>query len=246
MCKLGAVRTVRITEAFPRSYVTIQVAYEPQPNASTPSLTPAEVRRQFRIPADQEDAFRDHLDKYPLLRCSETDRSDESCTPGPVQLAIPPFVPTQTQTQTATQSSGPKNCQLLDKQGVSNSKPLAPSQLKGIHLPTQLLFATNSSAIDAAVQPTLSQIASTLAAHPELQCVAITGHVAAGESSLLAAQRARSVRDALLKLGVDGTRLVAFGGAVPLYGEQQTQRQADPRDQNVKLSVILYKSPGNK
>ncbi len=54
------------------------------------------------------------------------------------------------------------------------------------------------------------------------------------------------MRNALIKLGVDGTRMVAFGGAVPLYGEQQVGRTVDPKDQNVALSVILYKKPGNK
>jgi outer membrane protein OmpA-like peptidoglycan-associated protein len=244
MCKLGAVRTVRITEAFPRSYVTIQAAYEPQPNTSSPALTPPEVRQVFRVPADQEDQLRDHLDKNALLPCSETDLSDETCSPGKVQIAVPQFVPSNT--QVAVQSQGPKNCQLLDTEGVSQDKPLAPEQMQGIQLPRQLLFATGSAAVDAAVQPTLSQLAQTLSAHPELQCVALTGHVAAGESSLLAAQRARAVRDALLKLGVDGTRIVAFGGAVPLYGEQAKERQSDPKDQNVAVSVLLYKKPGQQ
>lgn len=243
MCKLGSVRTVRITEAFPQSYVTIQAVYEPQPNASSPALTPPEVRQKFRIPAEEEDQLRDHLDKNSLLRCSETDRSDETCTPGKVQIAIPAFVPQKTQ---VAQSTGPKNCQLLDTAGASVDKPLAPGQLPGVQLPKDLLFATGSAAVDSAVQVTLSQLAQTLQAHPELECVALTGHVAAGEPSLLAAQRARAVRNALLKLGVDGTRLVSFGGAVPLYGEQAKERQADPRDQNVAISVLLYKKPGQK
>jgi outer membrane protein OmpA-like peptidoglycan-associated protein len=243
-CKLGAVRTVRITEAFPRSYVTLQVSYEPQPNATSPALTPPEVRQEFRIPADQEDQLRDHLEHNALLPCQETDLADATCSPGKVQVAIPEFVPHKT--QVAAEASGPKNCQLLETEGSSQDKPLKPDQLPGIQLPKQLLFATGSADVDAALQGTLSQIAQTLASHPELQCLALTGHVAAGESSLLAAQRARAVKDQLLKLGVDGTRLVSFGGAVPLYGEQQLDRKADPRDQNVALSVLLYKKPGKK
>lgn len=243
-CKLGAVRTVRITEAFPRSYVTIQASYEPQPNASSPALTPAEVRQEFRIPADQEDQLRDHLKNNALLPCQETDLSDETCSPGKVQVAIPAFQPKKT--EVAAQTGGPRNCQLLDTEGASQDKPLKPDQLPGIQLPRQLLFATGSAEVDAAVKAMLSQVAQTLSAHPEVQCLALTGHVAAGESSLLAQQRARAVRDALLQLGVDGTRLVSFGGAVPLYGEQAQERTADPKDQNVSLSVLLFKKPGTQ
>ena len=179
-CKLRGVRTVRITEAFPRSYVTLEAAYEPQPNAQNPALTPAEVRQEFRVPAEQEDQLRTHLDHNALLPCQETDLSDETCSPGKVQLAIPQFVPTAT--QPAAQPSGPRNCQLLDTQGASQSKPLKPDQLPGVKLPTELLFDAGSSAISPETQAKLAQAASALASHPELECLALTGHVSASEN----------------------------------------------------------------
>lgn len=242
MCKLGPVRTVRVTEAFPRSYVTLEAAYEPQPNPSSPALTPAEVRQEFRVPAEQEDQLRTHLSNHALLPCQATELSDETCSPGRVQIAIPAFTPTAT---AAPKPTGPQNCQLLDTQGVSRSKPLKPEQIPGLQLPGEVLFDTGSAVLGSALQAKLQEVARTLASHPEVQCVALTGHVAAGESSLLADQRSRAVQKALIQYGVDSTRIVAFGGAVPLYGEQQAERTADPKDQNVRFSVLLYKQPGS-
>lgn len=84
-----------------------------------------------------------------------------------------------------------------------------------INVTEQVHFQTDSAEILPDSQTLLERIADTIQRHPELTSVEIQGHTdnqgAPAHNLQLSQSRAESVRDALVRLGVPGTRLSARG-----------------------------------
>lgn len=239
MCVLQSLQTVRVTESFPRSLVTLQVLYAPQPNASDPRYAPPEIKDTVRAFADDEQALRKHLQKYTPVRCTYVGPTDETCGPGHASVDVPPFVPAET-----AQTNQPKGCAALDadQQNGTPPQPLSPEQTKALNLPERVLFDANSAAVNASAAAVIQQAAGALRAHPGVQCIAVVGHITHGEAFGLAEDRARAVRDALIAAGVDASRVRLFGAAVSMYGEG-APLPPNAEERNVQFKVLSYKKP---
>lgn len=238
-CVLQSLQTVRITESFPRSLVTLEVLYAPQPNAQEPRYAPPEIKNTIRAFADDEQALRAHLKKYTPVRCTYTGPTDATCGPGHAEVDVPPFVPPA---QNAV-ASEPKGCAVLDAQQQSGApQPLSPAQTSQLGLPEHVLFDANSAVVSVAAAGAIQQAARALSAHPGVQCIAVVGHVTHGESIGLADDRAHAVRKALIAAGVDSARIRTFGAAVSMYGEG-APLPPNPEERNVQFKVLSYKKP---
>ncbi len=81
-------------------------------------------------------------------------------------------------------------------------------------------FATGSAHIDRRSEPLLDQIGQALVANPQVGKIRVDGHTdnvgGTGINQKLSEERAASVREALIKRGVDGDRLATRG-----YGESR-------------------------
>lgn len=95
---------------------------------------------------------------------------------------------------------------------------------------TEVNFAFDSSALPASSDATLQAMAEAAAAHPD-QRIVLDGHAdpigAAPYNVALSLRRAEAVRDGLVKLGVDGERIVisAYGEDAPLGASYAAERR---------------------
>ncbi len=95
---------------------------------------------------------------------------------------------------------------------------------------TEVNFAFDSAALPSSSDATLQQMAEVAAAHPD-QRIVLDGHADpignAPYNVALSLRRAESVRDALVKLGVDGERIVisAYGEDAPIGGSYAAERR---------------------
>lgn len=100
-------------------------------------------------------------------------------------------------------------------------------------------FNSDSAELTAAAQATVAEVAKVLKAHPEIGRVEIEGHASSkGEPQYnvaLTERRAQSVGRALVKQGVEGTRLVPIG-----YGEYcPAVDRGDDVDEPANRRVLL-------
>ncbi len=105
-------------------------------------------------------------------------------------------------------------------------------QSSQIQILERLFFEEGSSAVQAASAPILDAIAATLQANPDVRRVRIEGHASNQEQGTwaLSAERAATVRSALIERGVEVERLmtVAFGDSRPV-GSPERDRRAEFR-----------------
>jgi len=102
--------------------------------------------------------------------------------------------------------------------GTTGTMPrTAPEPTTGVNLDRRLLFDTGSSTEQAQSRADLQSIAVMLKAHPNARCeiAGYTDNVGSEAANLaLSKQRADNVRNHLIAMGVDGSRVTAEG-----YGE---------------------------
>jgi outer membrane protein OmpA-like peptidoglycan-associated protein len=79
----------------------------------------------------------------------------------------------------------------------------------------QIEFEARSETVMTTQRPIVDAVASTLNGNPQLLEVAIIGHATRREGLALAETRARTVRDAMIALGVDAARLTMRGEITP-------------------------------
>lgn len=110
-------------------------------------------------------------------------------------------------------------------------------------LPESIRFDTGSDRIAAASRPLLDGVADKIKAHPQIRRVRIEGHAddhrSAERNRQLSQRRAESVRDYLIKRGVDADRLQAVG-----YGNTRPLEKATPapragRTPNRRVEFII-------
>ena len=104
-----------------------------------------------------------------------------------------------------------------------------------------ILFGFDQYDLGPEAAPVLARAAAYLKENPEVR-VLLRGHTDSQGTDeyniTLGSRRAQSVRDALIKLGVEGTRLetVSFGRAMPIIIEASVEAQAPNR----RVELFLY------
>jgi outer membrane protein OmpA-like peptidoglycan-associated protein len=126
----------------------------------------------------------------------------------------------------------------VNKRPVQAGVVVTKTELK---LKRQVHFLFDSSAIQPDSQSILEEIAEALRTHAEIRSVEIQGHTddigSADHNLRLSDERATSVRDALIVLGVESSRLTARG-----YGkEKPLVRNASPesRARNRRVQLMI-------
>lgn len=103
---------------------------------------------------------------------------------------------------------------------------LAEIQGEDIKVNGKILFETASAKLDGADDPILDEVAKIMKDHKEIELVEIEGHADhqgdAKQNVTLTDNRAKSVVEALVKRGIDKSRLVSKG-----YGEYCPVEQGD-------------------
>lgn len=133
----------------------------------------------------------------------------------------------------------PSNVQLfLNRRPAQANVVLTKTELK---LKRQVHFLFDSSEIQPDSQAILEEIAEALRSHAEIRSVEIQGHtddVGTPEHNLrLSEERATAVRDALVVLGVESSRLSARG-----YGKEKPllrSTSADARAKNRRVQLMI-------
>ncbi len=225
-CQLRGVTKIREIESFPRAYAVFEVAYEPMDNESP--LSPPTSRFELSMPADAEDSFRDHLATHARVACRVAPDDPDACRSGRLQVAVPPYQPPAV----AQRAEEPVGCRALEARGVA-----APDFKAGRTLSHELDFEPGQSAISQALDAKLRALVAEVQGNPKWQCVAVTGFVTYGEDRSLAEARARAVKQRLVELGVEASRLVTFGAALGAAPEED--RIARPEERRVRLKVLI-------
>jgi outer membrane protein OmpA-like peptidoglycan-associated protein len=113
---------------------------------------------------------------------------------------------------------------------------------KEVKLSKKVNFANDSAAITADSSSLLQEIALTLKEHPELTRVEIQGHTdnsgTPAYNKRLSQERAEAVRNALVSLGVETSRLTAVG-----YGQEKplgpnSSDAAKAKNRRVQLLIL--------
>ena len=126
-----------------------------------------------------------------------------------------------------------------------NKRPKRPNVTiagKELKLASQIRFAPNTSNILADSQSLLQEIAAILAQHSEIRHIEIQGHTddtgSAERNKRLSRERAEAVRDGLVGLGADASRLTAVG-----YGSDKplgpnTSEASRARNRRVQFMIM--------
>src|SRR5689334_22163051 len=78
-CQLQGVRTSRVVERFPKSYVVVEATYEPM---STPgTFSPPPFRKETLAPAESEMDLTNHLKQYADVACAVQNPIGDPCAP---------------------------------------------------------------------------------------------------------------------------------------------------------------------
>lgn len=178
--------------------------------------------RELPVQTDAEGRFRFENVPAGKLRVEVT---AEGYLPSVTELELKPRVPSNTDL-------------FVNKRPAQASVVVTKTELKLKH---QVHFLFDSSAILPDSQSILEEIAEALRAHPEIRSVEIQGHtddVGTPEHNLaLSEARATAVRDALLVLGVESSRLTARG-----YGKEKPLVRgatADARAKNRRVQLMI-------
>lgn len=126
-------------------------------------------------------------------------------------------------------------------------RPNVSLQQKAIRLRQPIEFEAGSANITRTSTAVVEEVAELLRAHPEAASVEIQVHTDDGLDQTLALNltrdRANAVRDTLIRLGVDGTRLraVGMGSSKPLAPDNSDRNRA--RNNRVEFSLEAGAAP---
>jgi outer membrane protein OmpA-like peptidoglycan-associated protein len=161
--------------------------------------------------------------------------------PGPIRLTIdaPGYF-------TTTAELDVKALEDLQARIVLNKRPAQPNvvvQGNEVKLKKQVHFETDSADIAPDSLALLEEIADVLKTHTEISAVEVQGHTdntgTPPHNLRLSSERAQAVVDALVKLGVDGSRLTAKG-----YGQEKPlvpNATEAMRARNRRVQLIIQK-----
>ncbi len=234
-CQVTAVTKVQEKE-FPVPHVVIEAVYTPQENPQYRSFTPPETREYYKVLASQEPAVRDHVQKNAVVDCHLKPPPPNECMPGTIALALPPFDAMAATSQTDT-TPKPSGCARIESQATQDQ--MSKLGATTTQIPEEIQFERGSAEPPADIATVANQLAQKIRSNAKLECVAVVGQVAPGESPGLADQRARAIKNLLLENGVDPARLVIITATVPVFGSGSAPPPDDPEKRRVRLRVLL-------
>jgi len=238
MCKLHSLTKVEDRD-LPIPYVVYEAVYTPQISPQFPNYTPAEVRQRFGTPAQNEFALQDHLNAQQTVSC-ESPVAQGNCIPEGMTVNVTPFDP-----EHAAKAEAPhaKGCAAIE--AASEQDRVNRSRESKVVIPERINFDADSSSLAPEATTIASAVSKRLQADPTLECVAVVGQSAPGESPSLAEARAHAVKELLISLGVDRSRLLTIALTSSVYGAGAKPQEADPNQnpRRVSLSVLLKTEP---
>ncbi len=226
-CRLDSVRTARVVERFPQSYVVVEALYEPQNVGG--QFSPPPFRKETIAPAEQEIDLTNHIHDYPVVDCAVANPIGDPCAPK-MAVTIPDFVPNAA----ATNPQVATGCAKIEHQDVSTSA------VASVPLPGPFQFDENSVAESPVVLSLADDAANAIRNNPRIECVAIKGQSAPGEPFSLANDRAQAVRKLLESRGIDRSRLIIFEATAPTYTGSPDEQPPAADARRVHLSVVVY------
>ena len=235
-CQLTAINKVQEKE-FPVPHVIMEAVYTPQRNAQYPSFTPPEAREHFKVLANQEQAVREHVQRQATVQCQLKPPPPGQCMPGTMHLAFQPF---DAMAQGSVADTGPKaaGCAQIESQAAQDRMQSQVGSA-ATSIPEEFQFARGSAEPPADAAQLANQLAQRIRSNAKLECVAVVGQVAPGETQGLADQRARAIKNLLLENGVDPARLMIITTTVPVFGSGAAPPPDDPEKRRVRLRVLL-------
>lgn len=225
-CALRGVRTEKIIERFPQSFVIVEATYEPVSQMG--EFSPPPFNKRLMAPAEDEADLTAFLQKQKSVQCSVDNPVGDPCAPkmaAAVAEYVPPVVPVTPQ--------GPVGCAKIEHAGDA---PTVPSSVK---LPGPFQFDADSSGENDAIKQLADQAAQLIVQTPAIECVAIRGMSAPGEPFTLANERAQTVRHLLEMRGIERTRVIVFEPTAPSYTASPDDQPVLPEHRRVYLSVVV-------
>ncbi len=134
-----------------------------------------------------------------------------------------------------------------DDDGCPDAKPLATIVGSEIKIDKKVMFEHDSDKINMQEsEKLLTDIADLLKKHAEIEVIEVSGHTdkdgTEGRNKQLAAGRAKSVLDALVKLGVEAPRLRAVGYSQ--YCPLDTADTPEAKEKNRRVQFHILKKEG--
>jgi outer membrane protein OmpA-like peptidoglycan-associated protein len=233
MCQLKSVSRVRLVESMPAISI-MEGLYEAQDTQVGQTLLPPNSRQEFSVRAEQEFELRGHLEKHGMVPCRYQEKAGGSCADGRLVVEVPAFVPSAAPDVRA--DAGPPEsggCAELD-QGQPAAQGAAAELPAGA--PVEIFFQADSSESTPEIEKEAAKVAEALQAHPDIQCLAVVGHVTSGERVILGDERAALVKNLLVSRGVPSHRLQTIAAVVPMAGG--APRAVIEADRKVRLRVL--------
>lgn len=231
-CHLTGVAKIREAD-FPAPLVVLEAIYAPERQASSPSYTPPDQRREFRVPAREEYGLRQHLEAHPALECWLEPPPAGTCQPGKVVVQVPEY-----RGGAASEESGPRGCAKLESGGLGGPANGTPDA----HYADPFLFQTDATALDGEESSRAETVARKAGADSTVECFAVVGQHTAGESPSLAHERARTLRRLLVASGVPEDRIMTLTQSARALGPGARAPEPDPKERRAYLRVMLRRT----
>ncbi len=226
-CALRGVRTEKIIERFPQSFVVVEATYEPVSQAG--EFSPPPFNKKVIAPAEDEADVTEFLRKQASVQCSVDNPVGDPCAPK-MAAAIAEYVPPST----APTQQGPVGCAKIEHAGD------APTVQSTVKLPGPFQFDANSSGATQAIDEMANEAAKVITENPRIECVAIKAQSAPGEPFTLANERAQTIRRLLEQRGIDRSRVIVFEATAPTYTASPDDQPILAEHRRVHLAVVVY------
>jgi outer membrane protein OmpA-like peptidoglycan-associated protein len=226
-CTLRGVRTEKIIERFPQSFVVVEATYEPVSKGG--EFSPPPFNKRAMAPAEFEADLTAHFRKQSSVECAVDNPVGDACAPK-MTAAVQEYVPPAS----APVATGPVGCAKIEHQ---EGAPAVPASAV---LPGPFQFDANSSAESDDIRKLADEAAQKILHDPHIECVAIRGNSAPGEDFTLANDRAQKVKRLLLARGIDPSRVTVFEATAPSYTASPDDQPVLAEHRRVHLSVVVY------
>jgi hypothetical protein len=231
-CKLRNLQKIE-DRSLPIPYVVYEAIYTPDKNPNFPSYTPPEIRLHFGARAQYELALTDHLQRQSSVECHLPVVSG-AC---PSEVLVASVVPFDSEGAAAPTAPTAVGCAAIES--ASSQDSVRQARSGSATIPERFTFSNGSAALAAEDSAAAQAVAERLKADPTIQCVGIVGQISYGEPVSLAEARARMVKEQLISLGVDGSRLLTIAATTSVFGPGAKPQDADTKTQSVSLKVLL-------
>ncbi len=220
-------KTVRVVERFPKSYVLVEALYQPESKGG--EFSPPPFRKEVMASAEFEQDLSDHLRKFPSVECSVDNPVGDPCAPKMV-AAVPEFV----EPSAPSAAAGPVGCEKIERSGGTNDVP------SSVTLPGPFQFDEGSAAETSAIRRLADEASQKIQRDPKIECVAIKGKSAPGEPFTLANERAQLVKRLLESRGIARSRVTVFEAVAPAHTASPDDQPVLSEHRRVHLSVVVY------